>query len=123
MQSDTAGTITTEPDRYRVHPSAVDDLVTADSAGGIAGVNPQASFPDDLGIVVVGVIGDDQHAVVLAQVLDRNPRHLEIVFAPATDDRKVGIVVADLGAFLLQQFDDGQGGRLPQVVDVPLVGH
>ena len=41
---------------------------------------------------------------------------------PLPDHGEVRIVVADLRSFFLQQFDDGEGGRFAQVVDVFLVG-
>ena len=42
---------------------------------------------------------------------------------PRPTEGKERIVVFDMRAALLQQFDDGERGRLAQVVDVALVGH
>jgi len=57
---------------------------------------------------VVGVIGDDHDAVVSPEMIQLGALHLQVVPASLADEREVGIVVADLSAFLLQQFDDRQ---------------
>ena len=67
------------------------------------------------------MVGYDEHAVVLAEILKRSAFHLQIVLAAAPDKREVGVVIADRGALLLQQFDDGERRRLAQIVDVFLV--
>src|ERR1022692_633888 len=111
------------------HPAAcTSDLAmhylgTVNPLGCVAGVDDQLSFADNLAVVVVGVIGDDHDAVVLAQLVQFGPLHLQIVLSSLSNKREVGIVVADLSAFLLQQFDDGERGRLAQIIDVSLVGH
>ena len=48
--------------------SAGNDLRTGDALGGIAGINDQLGFGDDAAVVVVGVVGDDQHTIILAEV-------------------------------------------------------
>src|ERR1022692_749436 len=98
-------------------------LGAIDALGGVAGVDDQLGFADDLFIVVIGVVGDDHDAVVVAQFVQFRAFHLQIVLASLADEREVGIVVADLGASLLQQFDDGEGGGLAQIIDIPFVGH
>src|SRR5215471_6770273 len=69
------------------------------------------------------MVGDNEDAIVSAQVVEWSALHLQVIFAAAAYFGKVGIVVADNGAFLLQQLNDGQGGRFAQVIDVSFVGH
>ena len=60
----------------------------------------QSRFPYNAGVVIVRVIGDDQHVVVLAEILQRSAFHLQVVFATFANEREVRVVIADLGAFL-----------------------
>src|SRR5215469_7578039 len=69
------------------------------------------------------MVGDDEDAVVGAQVVERSALHLQVIFAAAAHFGEVGIVVADDGAFPLQQLNDGQGRRFAQVIDVSFVGY
>ena len=68
------------------------------------------------------MVGDDEHGVVLAEVVERRAGHVEVVVAAVADGGEEGIVVGDHGALFAQQFDDGERRRLAQVVDVALVG-
>jgi hypothetical protein len=45
---------------------------------------------------MVRVIGDDQHAVVVAEILRR---HLQVIFAPFANEREVRVVIADPPSF------------------------
>src|SRR5215469_14852641 len=89
----------------------------------VACINYQRCMLRDPLVVIISMVGHDQYTVILADVLDRRAFHLQIVMAPFTDKRKVWIVVADLSAIVLQQFNNRQGRRLAQVIDVLLVGH
>ena len=97
------------------------DLGAINSLGRVAGVDHQLGFGNDLAIVVVGVVGNDHDAVVLSQLFDLRTLHLQVVLASFADEREIGVVVADLGSFFLQQFDDGKGGRLAQIIDILLI--
>ena len=105
--------------RYRL---AVHDLVALDAASGVARIYHQLCFVDDLLVVVVGVVGDDEHAIVLAEIVERRTLHLQVVLAAAADEGKIRVVVADGRAFFLQQLDNRERGRLAQVVNIFLVG-
>ena len=50
---------------------AANHVRSRDALGGIARVDDEPGFTDDPIVVVVGVIGDDQHAVVLPKVFER----------------------------------------------------
>src|SRR5580692_4991094 len=70
------------PERLAVH-----DLVALDAAGGVPRIHYQLGLADDLLVVVVGVVGDDEHAIVLSEIVERGALHLQIVFAAATHER------------------------------------
>jgi hypothetical protein len=53
-----------------------------DIPGRVARINDQLRFANNACVVVIGVVGDDQHAIVLAQVLQVRAAHLQIVLAP-----------------------------------------
>src|SRR5215467_2441701 len=90
--------------------SAADYFFRVNSLGGVAGVDDELRFAHDLCIVVVGMIGENQHAVVLRQIVERYSVHVEIVVAAASYIREKGVVVRNDGASLLQQFDDRERG-------------
>ena len=47
----------------------------------VACINHQLCLADDLPVIVVGVIGNDDDAVVLSQFFELGPLHLQIVLA------------------------------------------
>ena len=49
--------------------------------------------------------------------------HLQVVLAAAANEGKVRVVIADHGTLFLQQLDDGESGRLAQVVNISLIGN
>ena len=49
---------------------AVHDLAALDAARGVTGINHQLGLVHDLLVVVVAVVGDDQHAVVLVKIIE-----------------------------------------------------
>ena len=49
---------------------AVHDLVTFNSARGVAGIDHQLRFLDNPAVIVIGVVGNDDHAVVLAKIAE-----------------------------------------------------
>ena len=77
------------------------DFWAVDSLCRVAGVNHQLGFAHDALVVVVGMIGDDQHAVVLAEIVQRRALHLQVVLAALSDGGKKRVVVADHGPLLL----------------------
>src|ERR1035441_3122118 len=102
--------------------SAAHNLGRIDALGGVSCIDDQLRPLDDRLVVVAGVVGDDDGGVVLGQVVERSAGHIQVVVAAAAHGGKVRIVVGHDGAPLAQQLDDGQRGRLAQVVDVALVG-
>jgi hypothetical protein len=46
-----------------------------DALGSVAGVDDQLCLLDDGGVVVAGVVGDDEDGVVLAEVVERRAAH------------------------------------------------
>ena len=102
--------------------SAADDVSRVDSFGSVAGVDDEFRLLDDGLVVVAGVVGDDEDGVVLGEIVERRAGHVEVVVAAVAHGGEVGVVVGDDGALFAQQLDDGERGRLAQVVDVALVG-
>src|ERR1700741_1216347 len=90
---------------------------------GISAIAHELRFFHDAAIVIGGVIGGDEHAVVLIQILQRCALHPQLIPSPASHEWKVRIVVADFGARFSQQLDDCERGRFAQVVNIFLVGH
>src|SRR5437868_3399383 len=68
------------------------------------------------------MVGDDEYAFVLAEIVEWNAVHSQIVFAALADKGEIGIVVADFGSLLPQQLNNGEGRRFTEVVDVFFVG-
>jgi len=101
---------------------AADDFGGVYAFGGVSGVDYQLGLVDDGFVVVGGVVGDDDYGIVVSEVGERGVGHVEVVVAAATDGGKVGVVVGDDGALVSEEFDDGEGRRLAEVVDVALVG-
>ncbi len=87
---------------------AADDFRVGHAARGIAGVDDQLRLLDNPLVVVVRVIGYDDHAVVLGKIIEVRTLHLQIVFSPLSNEGKVRVVIADLGSIPLQEFDDGE---------------
>src|SRR5437879_3102638 len=102
---------------------ATHDLVALNTLGRVARVYHQLRLLHDPAIVVFRMIGHDDHAIVLSEILQRGTFHLQIIFAALSDRGEKRIVIADLGPFFLQQFDDRQGRRFAQVVNITLVRH
>src|SRR5579872_1889775 len=106
---------------------AEDDFVAAtlDAASGVARVDDQLGRVNDLGVVVAGVVGGNDDAIVTGDGLrvERHRLHvLVVIVAHLVKLREVGIVVVEFGAALLEQLHDLQRGRLAKVIDVFLVG-
>src|SRR5579871_465777 len=93
-----------------------------DAARGVPGVHHEAGLGNDAGVVVIGVNGDDQDAVIVLHRVERNAVELEVVLAALGQDGEVRIVVGDFGALLLQELDDGEGGGFAQVVNILFIG-
>ena len=52
--------------------SAADDLGRVDALGGVARVDDELRLLDDGGVVVAGVVGDDDDGVVLGEIVERS---------------------------------------------------
>ena len=102
---------------------AAHNVIALNAFHRVAGIHHQGCVLRDPGVIVIRMICDDQHTVVFGDVGQRYAFHLQIVMAAFADKRKIGIVVADFSAILLQQLNNRQGRRLAQVIDVFLVGH
>src|SRR5580704_18978809 len=76
--------------------SAVDNLWTLDAARGVARIHHQVGLAHDAYEIVVGVVGHNQHAIVLGQIVQRCALHLKVILAAFADSREIRIVVADL---------------------------
>ena len=48
----------------------MNNLVAFDALGGVARVDDQLRLLHDLGVIVVGMIGNDEDAIVLSQVIE-----------------------------------------------------
>ncbi len=76
-------------------------------------------------VIVAGMIGGDQHAIVAGELggRERDRTHVrEIVMAHLVERREIGIVVFHEGAALGEEFEKLQRRRLAEVVDVFFVG-
>ncbi len=87
----------------------------------MAGIDEQRGLLGDRDPVIDAVIGDDCDAI------GRGYGRVEIglgaeAHAVVAELRDVGIVIADVGALVLEQLDDVKRGRLADVVDILLVG-
>ncbi|EAU66011.1 hypothetical protein STIAU_4801 [Stigmatella aurantiaca DW4/3-1] len=102
------------------------DLLTsrAHQLRGVARVDDAVGLLHHCRVVDVGVIGEDDHRVVLRVRLrgQRHGLHLVVEAVALFQLRHVRVVVADLGALLDEQRDDAKARALAHVVDVLLVG-
>ena len=62
--------------------STVHDLRTEDSLGGIPRIHHQLRFFYYPLVIVAGMVGDDQNAVVFSQLVKRNALDLQVVLPP-----------------------------------------
>src|SRR5258707_10801743 len=88
--------------RSRRMPSAINYIAGVEATCRITGIDDELRVFDDAPVVVAGMIGGNEHAIILVEVLPRRALHVQIILAPATHKRKVGIVVADLDARLAE---------------------
>src|ERR1700758_3295004 len=88
---------------------AAHNIIALNPSHRVARIHYQGCLLSDPGVIVIRMIGDDQHTVVFGDILHGDAFHLQIVMAPSADTRKIGIVVADFGAILLQQLNNSQG--------------
>ncbi len=93
-------------------PLAAYDFIAVNPPSSVAGVDHQFGLFHDLPVVVVRVVGHDDDAVILSQILQLRALHLQIIFPALANEREVGIVIADLGSIFLQKFDNGERRRL-----------
>ena len=106
-----------------VYGSAPYDMSGGNAFGGIASIYDQLRLFHDACIIVLGMVGDDHNAVEFGSSFQRRAGHIELVSTPAADEGEKRVVVFDMRTALLQQFDNGECGRLAKVVYVAFVGH
>src|SRR5215475_64817 len=94
----------------RIQNSAAHNFFRVNSLGGVAGVDDELRFAHNLCVVVVGMIGENQHAVVLRQIVERHSVHVEVVVSAASYIWEKWVVVRNDSASLLQQFGDRERG-------------
>src|ERR1039458_1999257 len=70
--------------------SAADDITGHNSHGCVAGIHHQLCLVDDRGIVVLRVVGDDDDAVELRNLVERRAGHIERILTAATDGGEKG---------------------------------
>jgi len=104
--------------QQRVNHLAMHDIITHYFFRRVERVDNEARFSDDLCAVVAGMIRNDEYAIVVFGLLYGSGLHSQVVFAPITNERDVRIVVGYFRNFVLQQLDDGQRGRLSQIIDI-----
>ena len=90
---------------------AVDDFFALDSTSGITRVHHQLRVIHNLLVIVVGVVSNDQYAVVLSQVVERRARHLEIVLATTPNKWQVRVIIAYFRPRFPEQLNDRQCRR------------
>ncbi len=101
---------------------AVNNVRRADAFGGVARVHDDLGFGHDAPVVIAGVVSDDEDGVVLAKVIQRGAGHVQIVMPASAHGGEEWVVVADLGAGLAKQLDDGERRGFAEVIDIALVG-
>ena len=69
---------------------AVHDVLGRDSLGGIASIDDEFGLAHDPLVVVVGVIGDDQYAIVLPEVIERRVVICKSYLRPLPTNLKYG---------------------------------
>ena len=111
-----------KPQNPSLQAISTEPLSGSESPWWRCGCRLPVATPNNLLVVVVGVVGDNQHTIILAQVFKRRALHLQIVFSSLADQREVGIVIADVGALFLQKLNDGQRRRFAKVVNIFFVG-
>src|SRR5690348_3749028 len=85
---------------------AANDLWGTNACGGVTRVDDELGLLDDFAVVVIRVIGDDGDTIVLAELVQRNRPHVQVVFPSFADRCEVRIVVTDLCAPRLKSLDD-----------------
>src|ERR1700722_14328094 len=83
------------------------------ATGGVAGVDYQLGGVDDGGVVVAGMVGGDDYAVVAGQGLWVQGHGLHVfvvVVAHLVELGEIGIVVVEFGATLLEELHDLERG-------------
>lgn len=104
--------------------SGFDDLVgpLREVFEGVAGVHDAVAPVEQLGQVEAIVFGGDEDAVEAAHgrliPLNGGPAGPGGVFTGGKDDRDVGVVIADLGPFRLEQVHEFESGRLAHIIHV-----
>src|ERR1700752_3957536 len=88
--------------RSRRMRSAVNYFVGIEATCRITSIDNELRFFDDALVVVVGMVGGNEHAIVLLEFSQGHAFHLQVILAPTTHKWEIGVVVADLGARLAQ---------------------
>src|ERR1700720_733664 len=96
------------------------------AASGVARVNDKLGVASDGVVIVAGVIGSNQDAIVACEALGRqgNRAHAgKIVVAHFVERGEVGIVVIEEGAASREQFEEFERGRFAEIVHVLFISH
>src|SRR5262249_43638981 len=99
------------------------ELGKSEASRDIASINHEVGEPDYPGIIKHGVVGDNYRAVraLKRRVIEPNAgKRLSSVNACLGYER---VVIADIGASIKELFNNAEGRRFANVVDVPLVSH
>ena len=97
---------------------AMDNLGRDNTPRRVTGVDHQLRGLYDCGIVIVGVVRRDQHAVIFRDSFNRDTCHAQVI-VPASPDRwEVWVVVVNLCLLSLQQLNNFERRRLPKIVDI-----
>ena len=102
---------------------ATDKVRSGQPPGRVPAINHQLRLTHNPGIVVVRVVCDDENTVVLAKIVKRGRGHVEVVMPSAANLGMIWIVIKHFSTIGTQKFDDGERGRLAQIVNVFLIAH
>jgi parallel beta-helix repeat protein len=107
---------------FRIRLSTANDLGRVDASCGVPCIDNQLGLAYDIAVVVAGVIGHDQYAVVVAQVFQRRAPELQVILSAFVQHWKEWVVVADSRALCSEQLDDRQGWRFAKIVYILFIG-
>src|SRR5712692_3283772 len=102
---------------------AAHDLWRSDSARSVAAIYYKLRFIHNARVIVIGVVGHDENAIVLAEVSKGRALHLQIIVPALADGGKVGVVVTHFRALGTQQLDNGERWGFTEIVHIFLVSH
>jgi hypothetical protein len=90
-----------------------------DSLGCVARIYHKLRLAYDCGVVVVGVVGHDQHAVILRQIGQWRRGHIQVVMTTAANRGKVGIVIDHLSNSITVNDGDSRRSSMSFLYAIP----